>query len=234
MELDNPPWDSLLSTSEQEVIRRGGYGRDGSLGQRPCLLLVDCQREVVGLNEPILDQIEMYPSGIGEVAWSALQRLSVLLSEVRSARLPVIYTRIMPTDGSWEGVGIYGQRIVRRGTRDGGGEIVPVVAPLVQEPVIDKFHASGFAGTPLLSLLVARRIDTLLIGGGSTSGCVRATAVEAASLGFRVAVVGDGSFDRIRVSHASALLDIWMKYGAVLTVNETNAYVRSIAGKEKE
>lgn len=230
MELHRPPWDLWLSDLEREVIRLGGYGRGSRLGNRPCLLLVDCQRGVVGANEPILDQIEEYPSGIGENAWSALQRLSSLLPSFRSAGLPIIYTRIASADSSWEGVGIYGERIVRREDMDRSDEIVPLVAPLVGEPVIDKFHASGFSGTPLLSLLVSKKVDTILIAGGSTSGCVRATAVEAASMGFKVAVLSDGTFDRIDLSHASALLDIWMKYGAVCTLDEAAIYVQSVGG----
>lgn len=233
MKLDGLPWDGWLSEAERDVIRLGGYGSESTLGDRPGLLMVDCQEQVVGANKPILEQIEEHPSGIGKSAWTAIERLAGLLETARSTSVPVIYTKIAPTAHSWRGVGIYGERINRRES-NGGDDIVPLVAPLEHDAVIEKFHASGFSGTPLLSLLVTKKIDTLLIAGGSTSGCVRATAVDAASLGFKVAVLADGTFDRIDVSHAASLLDIWMKYGSVSSIEEATDYLRSVGRKGQQ
>ena len=95
--------------------------------------------------------------------------------------------------------------------------------------VIEKHGASAFHGTSLAAVLVRAAVDTVLIAGGSTSGCVRATAVDAASRGYRVSVIWDATFDRIPVSHAAALLDIWMKYGALLSASEACEYLQQIA-----
>lgn len=225
---DVSPWDRWISDDEREVIRRGGYARPTSLGERPSLLLIDCQKSVVGNNAPVLEQIDRYPSGVGEAAWSAVDALAKMLSTARSEAIPVIYTKIAVKSPPWGG-GIYGERIQRR-ELEGNDDIVEPLVPEPGDPVLDKLHSSAFFGTSLLPLLIGQGIDTLLLGGGSTSGCVRATAVDAASLGFKVAVISDGTFDRMAVSHAAALLDVWMKYGSVRSTSEIVSYLRSIGG----
>ncbi len=82
-----------------------------------------------------------------------------------------------------------------------------------------------FYGTPVLSWLVKLGIDTLILVGGSTSGCVRASAVDAVSRNFHVAVVEDCVYDRISISHAAGLLDMWMKYCDVVPSSEIEAYL---------
>jgi maleamate amidohydrolase len=223
------PWGSYLSSTEREVIQRGRYGTDQPLGQRVCLLLVDIQRSVVGLDRPILDQIAPYPSGVGESAWRAVRRLAPVVEQARRRGILIVYTRLVTQEWSQGQIGLYGRRIDRQpiGRDDPGAQIVPTLSPQGGDIVLEKNFASAFLGTPLASLLVQSRIDTILLAGGSTSGCVRATAVDAASLGYRVAVIEEGTFDRIAISHAASLLDIWMKYGAVLPIDEVEEYLNS-------
>ena len=109
-----------------------------------------------------------------------------------------------------------------------GSQIIEELKPLSRETIIDKNYASAFFGTPLINYLVGLNVDTIIIIGGVTSGCVRATAVDASNFGFRVVVVEDCVFDRISMSHKASLLDIWMKYGSVLHSNEVMEYFKEI------
>ena len=84
---------------------------------------------------------------------------------------------------------------------------------------------SAFFGTPLLPYLVQHGVDTLVIAGGTTSGCVRATTVDAATLGFRVGVVEEGVFDRFEISHNVALFDLNAKYADVMTLDQIETYL---------
>ena len=92
--------------------------------------------------------------------------------------------------------------------------------------MVDKGYASAFFGTPLLSFLIKLKADTLIVTGGTTSGCVRAFCVDAVSRSFNVGVVADAVFDRISASHTTALLDLWMKYCDLLTSDETVCYLK--------
>ena len=100
------------------------------------------------------------------------------------------------------------------------------IKPQSEDLVVDKSYASAFYGTPLLSYLIKLKADTLIITGGTTSGCVRALCVDAVSRNFNVAVVKDAVFDRIGASHKIALLDLWMKYCDVISVGETVNYLK--------
>jgi nicotinamidase-related amidase len=100
------------------------------------------------------------------------------------------------------------------------GEIIPEVAPLPGELVIEKVSPSVFQGTPLVGQLVARRIDTLIVTGESTSGCVRAAVVDGCTSRFNMIVAEECVFDRVQASHAMNLFDMNDKYADVLPVDE--------------
>jgi len=104
--------------------------------------------------------------------------------------------------------------------------MVEAIASQEGDFVIDKSYASAFYGTPLLSVLIKLKVDTLIVAGGTTGGCVRATCVDAISRNFDVAVVEDCVYDRISASHKVALLDLWMKYCDVMSRDEALAYLK--------
>ena len=226
------PWDALLTAEDRRVIENAGYGRPRGLGERPALLLIDLQHNYLGADEPILQQQDRWPAGGGSDAWAALRRLIPLISASRSAGTPVIYTRnvqrrttrfdVISAKSSWDHVS----------TIEGhpGAEIVDEVRPSPADVVVDKSYASAFFGTPLMSILNSLSVDTVLIGGVSTSGCVRATAVDASMLGLRVGVIADAVADRIALSHAATLLDLWMKYADLVVSKEAEAYLRRRPG----
>ena len=156
----DPPCPELLDAQELEVIKRGRYGVSTPLGSRPALLLIDLQPSIVGLDRPILEQIEDYPSGVGAEAHRAVTNLVPLAEKARAAGAPVIYTRLVPNDG----IGVYGDRIDRPGLSpdDPRSQIVDQLAPRPGDVVLNKQFASAFFGTSLSFVLARRNIDTLL------------------------------------------------------------------------
>jgi nicotinamidase-related amidase len=105
---------------------------------------------------------------------------------------------------------------------------VDEIAPKEGDLVINKSYASAFYGTPLLSYLIKLKVDTLIVAGGTTSGCVRAACVDAVSRNFDAAVLEDCVYDRITISHKVALLDLWMKYCDVISGQEAVRYVQAL------
>lgn len=215
-------WDDLLSDGDRAVIERAQFGHRVGIGSRPVVLVIDAQNYMVG---PPDGSPYNYPSSCGAVGREALARLAAMLDGVRGRQVPVFYTRFeLARNGS--DIGVYGMKrefLTTEGWCLEGSEGVQIAAevqPVPDDVVFVKKKPSAFHGTPLLEQLIARKVDTVIITGGSTSNCVRATAVEAASYNFRVIVVEDCVFDRLEICHRVALFDIDRQYGDVLTANE--------------
>lgn len=211
-------WDDLLSERDRRVIEKAGYSDDGaeawdsrSFGENPLVLVVDVQNANVGPDRPILEAVEESRIAMGAVAWDAIDRIETLLETARKVDVPVAYTRIV--DGN---------------ATDGVPEedrIVDAIAPEPDDAVFDKRFASAFYGTDLVSHLVEQDVDTLVVVGGSTSGCVRASVIDAKQHGFGVVVPAECTFDRVDLSHRVALLDLWMKYAEVLETDRVLEYL---------
>jgi nicotinamidase-related amidase len=214
-------WDDLLSEQDKVVISEAGYESSGSvlwdsrsLGLRPALLVVDMQEMLVGRNVPILEAISDYRTAMGDIAWQALQHILPLVDKVRQSGIPVFYTRVIPGERSLD---------------DPAVQIIESLAPMVNDIVIDKSRTSAFHNTDLEDHLRRSRVDTLIVVGNSTSGCVRAAVVDAYQLGFHSLVPLECVFDRIEASHKIGLLDMWMKYAQVIPVTEAFEYVEKVA-----
>jgi Isochorismate hydrolase len=214
-------WEDLLTEQDKKVISAAGYDKEGAsswesrgMGERPMVLVIDMQRLVVGEKKPILDAVEEYRTAMGEIAWDAIDHISPFLEFTRDSGVPVTYTRVVPSsydDPNHEDL-----------------DIVEAVAPADDDPVVDKSYASAFYGTDLLSRLVRGGHDSVIIVGNSTSGCVRATAIDAQQNGFNVVLPQECVFDRIEASHKVALMDLWMKYAEVLGRDEVEAWVTGV------
>jgi nicotinamidase-related amidase len=206
-------WDDILSATDREVIRQAGYGQARGLGKRPVLMIIDAQHNYCGEDKPILDQIRQWPSGAGETAWQSVKIIKNVLGTARRLKIPVIYTRHVQKNLDFDGFAAKtarDQSTYLEGAE--GTRIIDALQPQPQELVVDKSYSSAFYGTPLLSFLIKLGADSLIVTGGTTSGCVRSLCIDAVSRNFNVAVVEDGVFDRITASHKVALLDLWMKY----------------------
>jgi nicotinamidase-related amidase len=224
-------WDDLLTPTDQRVIELSGFGKQRPLGERPALLIIDAQWNYTGEDEPILTTQERWPFGCGERAWRAAENIKRVLDEARRIKIPVMYTRQVQnkTLAFTSSLNKTDKHNTNELEGERGVQIVDALAPLDGEMVINKSYASVFYGTPILSFLIKLKIDTLIFVGGSTSGCVRASVVDATMRNYDCVVLEDATFDRIEASHKIALLDIWMKYANVTKTDEAVSYLQSLA-----
>ncbi len=223
-------WEDLLTDVDRLVIEKGGYGKSRGLGQKPLLMIIDVQPNYVGEDVPIEQQLDRWPSGGGSGAWAAIRNIQRVREAAREAGAPVFYSRnVQKKTIAFDG---FATKTNRDQTKylDGRPEtqIVSELAPADHELVIDKAYASVFYGTPLQSYLVKLGIDTIIIVGGSSSGCCRATAVDAVTRNYNVAMIEDAVYDRIQLSHKAALLDLWMKYCDVVDSENIVSYFQSL------
>jgi len=229
-------WDDILTDTDREVIARGGYGKTRGLGSAPALILIDCQYNHIGSDRTILEQIGEYPAGGGETAWAAVRNLVNVRAAVRDVQAPIVYTRYCYSarGARYDGFALKRGNVDRFIDGAPGTRIVEELTPQDDELIIDKTTASALFGTPLLQYLVRLGIDSVVIGGVSTSGCVRATCIDAVSYGFNAAVLEDGVADRIQTSHKASLLDLWMKYADVITCRQAVDYFGGLKTAQSE
>lgn len=202
-----------------EVYERQGMVKRAGFGARPAVLSVDLVR---GFTDP------SGPMGLQAFA-DVVAPSRVVLDAAREAGVPVMligsgYDPEFREAGAWE----------RKVTHVGlvhGTEWVEFDEGLGQvsgDQVVVKRYASGFFGTDLLSRLVSQAVDTVILTGAATSGCVRATAIDAVQNGFRVSVVREAVGDRERLPHLASLFDLGTKYADLVTVEEVAGYLASV------
>ena len=216
-------WRDLIGARDREVLEAAGYGHAVGLGETPALLVVDVTYGFVGREPlPVLESIRTYPSSAGEAGWEAIEVIERLLAAARGAGVPVLYSAGTGEPGRWTD-----KRPSHVRQPPDAYEIVERIAPQPGETVIRKDKPSSFFGSPLAERLVELGVDSLIVCGGTTSGCVRATVVDAFSHDLRVTVVEDAVFDRVELSHAAALLDMEQKYADVRPSDEVIAELKA-------
>jgi maleamate amidohydrolase len=200
-----------MNTRDSEIYRQQNFGNRIGFGRKCALLIVDF---TVGFNDPAL-------FGGGNID-AAIRRTAALLAHFRERRLPIAYTRVVyADDGSDAGIFCMKAPNLRLLTETHpAGQIVPELAPRAGELVVRKTQASAFFGTGLAAWLVQRGIDTLVVTGCTTSGCVRASVVDAISYNFRPIVARDCVGDRSLPAHEANLFDMGQKYADVLDLEE--------------
>lgn len=225
------PWDQFLTDADKAILARGKWAGRAGRGRRPAVLGIDLQTYMVG--ERGRDD-GLYPYSCGEIGWRAVDAGKRIMAAARKASVPIIYTRfVLDPSGADGGMFV---RKVRKGEGEyaflngtKGAEIIPELAPQPGEIVIDKKKASAFFGTPLQAYLTDLAIDTLVVVGGSTSNCIRATVVDGAQSNYRVLVPEEAVFDRLQFSHAAALFDIDRTFGDVVSVEDVIGYFAEVA-----
>jgi maleamate amidohydrolase len=207
-----------------DIYRRQGIGFASGFGARPALLIVDF---VNGFNDP--DRF-----GGGNIA-AAVERTRDLLAQARQHALPIAFTRIVyADDGSDASVFCLKIPGLRKLTEHApASQIVPGLEPLPSEYVIRKQQPSAFFATDLAAWLAARRVDTVLVAGCTTSGCVRASVIDSMSCNFRTIVVTDCVGDRALAPHAVNLFDMGRKYADLMTCAEVVAKLRALAPRDR-
>jgi maleamate amidohydrolase len=199
-------WDELLDEADRKSFAKAKMGGTNGLGEKPAVVVVDMTYGFVD---------SRFRLGCSETGYPAVQATATLLGAARRLGIPVFYTRgFDDTDpagkGMWKG-GETKQPIENR--------IAEEIQPEAGEVVLQKRRPSAFFGTNLVDLLIYSHIDTLIVAGMSTSGCVRATVVDAFSYNYKVVVPEECVADRSSVSHRVSLLDMHMKYGDVLPLD---------------
>jgi nicotinamidase-related amidase len=190
------------------IYRERGLGGRQRAGRSPALVVIDLNYAFTDPESPLGCDVDL-----------ALATIPALLSDARAKRVPCIYTTIEYDDEGRRAAEVFLEKlpalsILEKGSR--WSRIDDRVAPAPGEPILGKLFASGFWGTELDSVLKSCGCDSVILTGASTSGCVRATAVDAMQHGYRVVVPRDAVADRARAPHEAALFDIQAKYGEVV------------------
>lgn len=211
-----------MAETLDENYARGGFGHSLAFGKRPALLVVDFVQAYLVPGSPLYAGVE-----------AARDACIELLGAARAARIPVLHTNVVYQPGGRDG-GVFFRKLpalacFEAGARADLAAFAPGLEPATGETVISKQYASAFFGTSLASTLTALGVDTVLIAGLSTSGCVRATAVDCCQHGFVPVVVRDAVGDRAPGPHEANLFDLQAKYAEVTDLATARRYLASLA-----
>lgn len=222
-------WKSAIPKSEWELYEAAGFGRKSGLGRRPAILVIDVQYRTVG-DEPLPQMESMrrfYKTSCGEVGWAAVEKIGAVLAAARTSSIPVIYPHVAQKTANE--VGRTGEKIPSLWeVSDRGYQFVAEVAPKQGDLLIPKRHPSAFFATALVSNLIDLGVDTILLTGCTTSGCIRATAIDAFAYNFRCGVVEECVYDRSPLSHNVNLFDLQAKYADVISVGDALTYLEGV------
>lgn len=220
-------WKDVVPAEELEVYE-SFFGRQvQGIGPKPALLAIDLYKKVYrGGPGPVVEINKRHRGACGDYAWDAIAPTVRLFTAARAAGLPVIYTTSSGSDAV--------SATNRQKRTEPIGDAFEIKEEFTPEPgdlVIQKNRASGFYGTPLVAHLNLMGVESLIMCGESTSGCLRASVVDAFSAGYHVVVAEECCFDRSLLSHKVALFDLHHKYADVMHVDEVVAGLEAMAGR---
>ena len=203
-----------------DIYSRQGFGQASGFGTRPALLVVDF---INGFADP-----ERFGGGTIRAAIANTKRL---LDVSRSAGLPIVFTRIVYADDGSD-TGVFCRKVP--GLKDfiesaPDSQVVRELTPMEGEYVLPKTQPSAFFGTDLAEWLAAKQVDTVLVTGCTTSGCVRASVVDSMSHNFLTVVVTDCVGDRAEAPHRANLFDMAQKYADLATLDDVIARLDALA-----
>lgn len=192
----------------------GFHGRAG-MGEKPALIVVDVNRGFTDPASPLVCDLD-----------DCVAAIARLLEAFRRAELPVVFTTVCYDEFGKQAAAVFLEKIPALLVLEPGSpwvEIDPRIAPAEGEPVLSKYFASAFFGTTLAALLASTGADTVVVTGASTSGCVRATALDAMQHGYRAVVPREAVGDRNPEAHEANLYDLDTKYADVVSVEDVLA-----------
>jgi len=199
-----------------------GYNKRLGFGERPALILIDYVEAYFDKSSPLY-------AGVDDALASGIR----IRDAARRSRVPVIYTNVVYTKGGVNG-GMFIKKVPTLHIMEQGGPMgawPKGLEPNEDELVISKQYPSAFFGTTLSSTLTAAGIDTLILTGLTTSGCIRATCIDTVSYGFRPMVVAEACGDRDERPHEANLFDMNAKYADVVSEKETIDYLTRIGNQ---
>jgi maleamate amidohydrolase len=225
-------WISAIPKKDLNIYTKSGYGRRLKLGKKPALVVIDVTYAFTGdRSEPILKSIKRFPNSCGQNAWRSIPKIKQILELCREKQVPIFYT----ANGSKKSSDAGRWRNKNQNTAESDfiklsspESIVSEIAPTSEDTVIPRLKPSTFFRTNFHKMMQSKNIDTLLVSGGTTSGCVRATVVDAFSYNLSVGVIEECVFDRGEVSHNVNLFDMDSKYANVITLSEAKSYLNSL------
>ena len=206
----------------RRVYEAARLGQAVTMGERPAVLVVDFS---CGFTDP--------GCALGSDLSAEVEATRRLLDAARAKGLPVIFTTIGYEPSLTDG-GLWLQKVPTLGELQVGGrwvEIDPRLAPREDETIVLKKGASAFFGTNLASILVSQRVDSVVLCGATTSGCIRATAIDLLQYGFPALVPRECVGDRAQAPHEANLFDIQAKYADVVSLDDALAYVAGVGGR---
>ena len=209
--------------TDEEFFRQRGFGLRIGFGERPALIVID-------LIKAFTDAGRMLGANLD----SQIEATNALLHVAHERKMPVIFSTVIYEDADFKDAGIWALKqkgVVTLKAGTDGVELDSRLDARKTDTLLVKKYASCFFGTDLVSRLLAHQIDTLLIAGCTTSGCVRATAVDACQTGFRPMVVREAVGDRSVAAHDQSLFDLNAKYADVVSLEETLQYLAA-AGRD--
>lgn len=209
--------DGLHGADTDATYGRAGFGGAVPRGPRPALVVVDLTR---GFTEPAF--------ATGSDLTAQVEATNRLVGAARAGGVPVLWTVISYSAAEIAGGVAWLRKVPSMAAlRDGSDEVVldPRLDVRPEDPVIAKKGASAFHGTSLAALLAGLHTTTAVIGGATTSGCVRATAVDAVQSGFDTLVVADACGDRAKGPHDAALFDLRAKYADIVDLDDAATYL---------
>jgi maleamate amidohydrolase len=212
----------MTDEDAREIYAKAGLGESVTMGSRPAVLVVDFS---CGFTDP--------ESTLGSDLTQQVEATKRLLDAARAKGLPVVFTTI-GYEASLKDGGLWLQKAPSLGELQVGGrwvEIDPRLEPREDETIVLKKGASGFFGTNLASILISQGVDSVILCGATTSGCIRATAIDLLQYGYPTLVPRECVGDRAQAPHEANLFDINAKYADVVSVEEALAYVESVPGK---
>lgn len=218
-------WDKYLTERDKQHLVASGWGSrpPKGLGVKPAVIVVDDYYAALGtVREPILESVKTWPASCGLEGWEAIDRTVPLLDAARQAGVPIAYVHgAIEPEGPWNP----GASSMPPEQQALAYQIVKEVEPMPGDLVLPKASASAFAGTPLAARLNQLGIDTLIVVGETTSGCVRATVLDGAAYRYKIGVVEECCFDRTEAAHAINLFDMNQKYADVIGVEAAIRYL---------
>ena len=209
----------MTDDEAREVYAKARLGESVTLGSRPAVLVIDFS---CGFTDPA--------STLGSDLSAEVEATKQLLDAARAKGLPVIFTTIGYEPSLRDG-GLWLQKAPSLGELQIGGrwiEIDPRLEPQENETIVLKKGASGFFGTNLAAILVSQGVDSVILCGATTSGCVRATAIDLLQYGWPTLVPRECVGDRAKAPHEANLFDIQAKYADVVPLEDALAYVESV------
>ena len=223
-------WHRLIPEAERAAYQRSGFHGDLAFGERPALIVIDVTLGFTGSRGLTLEQaVAEFAPACGPSSWEAMPRIARLIAQFRQRGLPVVYTRSNLDDIAFAGKATKAKRAGGRPS-DRFNAFPEEIVPGSDEWVLEKTKASAFFGTPLATWMLKERIDTAVVCGVSTSGCVRASVVDSFSHGLSTFVVDECCFDRSEFAHAANLFDMNAKYASVLSLDDIEGLLGQRAG----